>query len=133
MADPMHPPPTRILIVDDDEHIISVLARLFAAEEVTTTLSARDALQRLRSGETPDVILCDLSMPEIDGVELYEVLRAERPELCARIVFLSGGAYEPRTIAFTERTQQPVLDKPFRFDDLRSAIADILDPHRKVG
>src|SRR4029079_5535201 len=65
----------KLLIVDDDLLFSGALRRLFSNEcDVTVVNSGRDALDRLRAGERFDVLLCDLMMPEISGVELHAEL-----------------------------------------------------------
>jgi CheY-like chemotaxis protein len=72
------------------------LSRILAADHDTVAVqSGREALARLES-DTFDVVLCDLMMPEMTGMDLYEELRERLPDCAARMVFLSGGAFTPR-------------------------------------
>lgn len=64
-------------------------------------------------------------MPEIDGVEVHAELGRLRPDLQARMVFITGGAVSPRTRAFAERDDVTVLTKPFRVDDLLAVIESL--------
>ena len=69
-----------------------------------------------------DVILCDLQMPQVDGVELFERVRTFAPELAERFVFSTGGGIRPRVQNFIATTKMPILEKPVRFQTLLDAI-----------
>ena len=87
----------RVLIIDDEELLMRSFARILARDhDITALCSAADALQRIAMGESWDVILCDLQMPVVDGVEFFERLHRTRPELVARLAFVTGGAFTPR-------------------------------------
>ncbi len=66
--------------------------------------------------------LCDLLMPEMSGVELFQHLEAEAPDQCERVVFLTGGAFTPRAQEFLSRVPNARLEKPFDLDDLMVLI-----------
>ena len=72
-----------------------------------------------------DAIVCDLMMPELDGVAVHAALAAQRPELVPRLVFVTGGAVSPRTRAFVERPDVTILTKPFSFEELLAAVAEV--------
>jgi len=87
------------------------------------TTSARDALAQLEQGLTFDVILCDVVMPGASGVDFYEQLRTVRPELCERVVFMTGatlGSDQGRSLAALPNA---VLEKPFDLDRLEAMLA----------
>lgn len=68
-----------ILIVDDDNFLLDMYAMRFSQAEflVTTATSATDALTKIRGGYTPDIMLLDVVMPNIDGFELLETINKE--------------------------------------------------------
>jgi CheY-like chemotaxis protein len=115
----------RILVVDDEEMICVTLTRILShAHEVHTLTRAREALERLlRGDEKYDVVLCDLMMPDLSGMELYEALKREAPEQIDRIVFLTGGAFTPRAQAFTTQVPNLFVEKPFEAEKLLDLIA----------
>ncbi len=78
-----------------------------------TFTSARDALHRLRAGETWDVIFCDLHMPDMTGMQFHDAVRGFDPALADRTVFLTGGAFTGEARAFLRAVANPCLDKPF--------------------
>jgi two-component system cell cycle sensor histidine kinase/response regulator CckA len=107
----------RILVVDDEAAIRKLLTRLLHAHEVEAVESV-EALRRLREGARFDVIFCDVMMPTLDGVQLYEEIHTLDPEQARRIVFLTGGVVNTRAAAFLASTQNPILEKPFRPADV---------------
>ena len=107
----------RILVVDDEAAIRKLLTRLLHAHDVEAVESV-EALRRLREGARFDVIFCDVMMPTLDGVQLYEEIRTLDPEQARRIVFLTGGVVNTRAAAFLASTQNPILEKPFRPADV---------------
>lgn len=68
-----------ILIVDDDSFLLDMYAMRFtqAKFQVTTAMSAEEALTKLRGGYVPDIMLLDVVMPAVDGFELLEKITAE--------------------------------------------------------
>jgi ligand-binding sensor domain-containing protein/signal transduction histidine kinase/CheY-like chemotaxis protein len=116
----------RVLIVDDDPLVSAALRRTLAREhEVEVVVSSRRALELLLSREGDyDVILCDLMMPEMTGMELHAQLEAEKPEQAQRMVFITGGAYTPTAKAFLERVSHPRVEKPFEPEQLREQVRE---------
>jgi len=118
----------RVLIIDDDAQILGSIARLLADEhDVETTTSAREALAQLQAGARYDVVLCDLMMPDMDGMAFHERLSEELPELVERVVFITGGAVTSTTREFLDRVPNERLDKPFSWAALASLIT------RRIG
>ncbi|KFE71260.1 hypothetical protein DB31_3390 [Hyalangium minutum] len=117
----------RLLIIDDEPLLITALSRTLASEhEVVAFTNAREALERLRSGERYALILCDLMMPEMTGMELHATLAQEAPGQAERMVFLTGGAFTEAAQAFLETTQLPWLEKPFEPERLRKRLRTLL-------
>jgi signal transduction histidine kinase len=114
----------RILVIDDEPAVVSAVVRLLSgAHEVIGVHSALVAFERLARGETYDVVLCDLRMPEMSGFDVAERLGESYPDLRQRLVFMTGdigdaGASEPGTAPVDPSTIAPVLEKPFSRRDL---------------
>jgi CheY-like chemotaxis protein len=111
-------PPARkalVLIVDDDAHFARGLTRLLTARcEVTLAASGREGLDHLLAASAAwDLVLCDVMMPGMNGMELYTVLRERAPLAAARLVFVTGGATTEATAAFLGALPNVLLQKPF--------------------
>jgi CheY-like chemotaxis protein len=125
-------PPTpagraRIIIVDDEPALGRTLTRsLEDTHDVEAITSARELLSRIDAGERFDVIVSDLMMPEMTGMELYEHLEKIAPEQAARVIFLTGGAFTTTAREFLARVPNPTLEKPLQRKDLLTTIADVL-------
>jgi PAS domain S-box-containing protein len=119
-------PRRRLLVVDDEPLVSRALARMLEAEgEVVVADRARDALERVRSGERFDAIVCDLMMPDLSGMELHSALRGFDPILADRMVFVTGGAFTDAARTFLERVPNARLEKPIDRAALRDAVRGI--------
>ncbi|NVJ22090.1 response regulator, partial [Myxococcus sp. AM011] len=121
------PPPVRgrVLVVDDDALVSGAIRRTLAREnDVDVVVSARQALERLNGPEPLryDVVLCDLMMPEMTGMDLYEALVRTAPDVAERMVFITGGAFTPTARNFLERVENPRVEKPFDPEALRGVV-----------
>ena len=112
----------RVLIVDDDGANREALRRLLAAEyHVEVTDSAIDALARVRVGRDYDVILSDVVMPDMSGLDLHGALAADAPGMEARVVFMTRGA--PGTLERALRAlPNIVLTKPLEVEALLALV-----------
>ena len=84
----------RVLVVDDDEAVARMVARVLRRYDVTTALSAEEALARIRSAEAFDLVVSDLQMPKQDGLALRDAIAALDSPLSKRMVFLTGALTE---------------------------------------
>jgi len=91
---------------------------------VEEAADGRTALARLTDTNQPpiDLIICDLRMPGLGGVELYDRLRATRPDLLSRLIMATGDAVSAEAADFVQRTACPVLQKPFELSELRALV-----------
>jgi len=117
----------RVLIIDDDERLRDVLSLVLADDcEVTLAASGSEALELLAGESCFDVIVSDLSMPEMGGAQIHAVLSEEDPEMAARMVIVTGGAYSAASEEFLSRSGCPQVGKPFTPNELMGAIHEIL-------
>jgi two-component system NtrC family sensor kinase len=118
----------RILVIDDDVLVARTMVRLLKGHQVETVTSGQAALARLLS-EDPgiDLVLCDLMMPDMSGMELFEKIEQSKPALAERFVFISGGGVNERSRQFIESHRERVLPKPI---DTR-AITRVLAHHTR--
>ena len=128
------PPSPTILIVEDDPGIASALTRLltrdgYQAEVVHNGQEALTACQQ----QAYMLILCDLWMPVLDGQGFYEALHRCQPQLCARVVFLTGDTLTPTVQTFLVGTPVPLLTKPFTAEQLRALLRERCPSPQPVG
>jgi PAS domain S-box-containing protein len=119
-------PGGRLLLVDDEPMILGALRRAFSSDyHVTCVGDGRRALERIRAGERYDVILCDLMMPEITGMDLYAEMSRIAPDQIERVVFVTGGAFTPRAREFLERIPNARVEKPIDFQNLKLLLRNL--------
>jgi CheY-like chemotaxis protein len=90
--------------------------------KVTVVTAAREALGLIERGDAFDVILSDLMMPNMSGMDLYDELEKRFPDAARRVIFISGGACTPRAHAFLERVTNAHIDKPFDPSTVRARV-----------
>jgi PAS domain S-box-containing protein len=115
----------RIMVIDDEPVIGQTVRRVLAKDhDVTVVERAQEALDLLLGAENHfDVIFCDLMMPQMTGMDLYEQLTcSEFPEQATRIVFLTGGAFSQQARHFLDEVTNPRLEKPFDAMHLRTLV-----------
>ncbi len=121
-----------VMVIDDDALVSSFVRRALTAEhEVIVEDCGENGLTRIQRGERFDLILCDVMMPQMTGLELYDLVSAIAPEQAKRIVFITGGAFSGSMQRVLEATGNPRLDKPFHADLLRELVDDVLQGDAK--
>ena len=113
-----------VLLIEDEEGVRRPMARFLARRgaEVEEATDGVDGLRRLRV-RAPDVILVDLRMPRMGGIELYAQLEQQRPDLAARVLFLSGDVSQLAEPGNTPVPRERVLVKPVELAELERRIA----------
>ncbi|MCU0655064.1 MAG: response regulator [Polyangiaceae bacterium] len=114
------PPPSsqggvrpRVLLVEEEPAIADALRVLLQEEaEIEHVSSGRVAIDTVLRDQSYRLILCDLTMPDIGGIDVHEAIRRARPGVERRIVFLTGGPFSQRTREFLRSTPNRILDKP---------------------
>jgi PAS domain S-box-containing protein len=122
-------PPKSVLIVDDEDVIRLALRRYFQRRgwvvlEAANGQLGLDLLERTE--RAPDVIISDLRMPGVGGVELHAHLSVRRPELLHRLIISTGDVASPEAAEFLERAECVVLEKPFDLAKLGEAVDGLL-------
>ncbi|HEY8079411.1 MAG TPA: response regulator [Labilithrix sp.] len=115
----------RVLVVDDEIGIGKAIRRMLASDhEVvieTDPVAARERLARERF----DVVFCDLVMPSMTGMDLYESVAASAPDVAARFVFITAGAFSERSEELLNTTKNPYLLKPFTREDILRVLESL--------
>jgi signal transduction histidine kinase/CheY-like chemotaxis protein len=125
-AAPAHKRP--LLLVDDEDHVRSSLARLLGLRwDVTVADGVSAALDEALS-RPYDVVLCDVVMPAGGGERFWEEISRFAPEVGRRVVFMTGGAPTVATRDFLATQPQPVLQKPIDLAAIDAAVAGVGGP-----
>jgi CheY-like chemotaxis protein len=113
----------RVLVIDDDRQVAEAIARVLSNEaDVELVTEGRVALERLTAGERWDIVLCDLMMPDCSGVDVYAETLERAPDAVGSLVFMTAGAFTPRTRAFLENVSRPCLEKPLDAARIREIV-----------
>jgi CheY-like chemotaxis protein len=125
-----------LLVVENQARVrLELTLGLGERYDVAAVASAREALDLLALGAFFDVVLCELRMPEMDGVQLCEQLAEIEPALASRVVLISDGPPEARLRQALEALPNTCLTRPFETDALVDALETCRarNPQRKLG
>ncbi len=112
-----------ILVIDDEPSIRQICSKVLVKEgyEVDIATNARIA-QEILVIRDYDLCLVDIRTPSMNGFELYQWLREERPEQAERVIFTSGDVYNLETEGSIKESGRKFLPKPFTTEELRTAV-----------
>ena len=118
----------RALVVDDEAFLLECLVDALSAWglEVASSTRGDEAIQSLEAG-TYDLIVSDIRMPGLSGMDLFEWLKAHRPAMTQRILYTTGDAFDAKTREFLEASQVPYLGKPFDLKQLKQSLERLLE------
>jgi DNA-binding response OmpR family regulator len=122
--------PPRLFVIDDEPSIRAAISRFLTrrtwnVEEAEDGRAALDVLLRSEPNRY-DVVMCDLRMPNVSGVELYRELLAKRPDLVRRLLFSTGDVVSSDAATFLAESGRPVIEKPFELARLEELLNQIL-------
>jgi two-component system cell cycle sensor histidine kinase/response regulator CckA len=113
----------RVLVIDDEPAILRAFRRVLFTHEVVVATSGPEAMQKLGDGAAFDVIFCDVMMPEMSGVEVYQRIQERHPGQEHKLVFMTGGAFAEPAAHFIESVKNTKLKKPFTGTAVRALVA----------
>ena len=114
-----------ILIADDEPTLARALARAFRSHEVVIVHSGEDALAACNEQQF-DAVICDLMMPGVTGMDVHKHLEDAGSDLCARMVFMTGGDYTPEQTSFRRKLGERCLQKPLDIGRLRKLVESLV-------
>jgi signal transduction histidine kinase len=115
-----------ILVIDDESAIGILIQKVLDDHDITRTTNAGEALEWVANGLRFDVIFCDLMMPNISGMDFYNLLAEIAPEQAPSVIFLTGGTFTSEAREFLDGVDNLKVDKPFDIDELRHIVSDRL-------
>jgi PAS domain S-box-containing protein len=116
----------RILVIDDEIEVGQAVRRILRRRHDVDVVQRADVALEILATAPYDVILCDVMMPEMTGMEFYDRLRAEMPALVDKVLFISGGAFSPEAREFLLTHAGTIVEKPFETRALRSLIDKVV-------
>lgn len=124
----------RVLVIDDEQLITMAVQRALSLQhDVRSFDRAQAAFECMSNGERFDVILCDLMMPDMSGMELHAWVSRIAPDQAARMVFLTGGIFTSHARAFLSAVPNTHIEKPFDTHRLRLVVNGCLREHEAVS
>jgi DNA-binding NtrC family response regulator len=118
--------------VDDEIAVGRTLSLVLGAEhDVTVVTSGEEALAVLTQPDADgyDAVLCDLIMPGMNGMELFQALQSSHPELAGRVIFMTGGL-ATRNPSDALSVPNPMFEKPFDLDQIRTTLRGVVVDRR---
>ena len=118
-------PKEHILIVDDEKNIVSSLTGILTDEgyEVSKTGDGVEALEIIQE-DPPDLVLLDIWLPGMDGIEVLKTVKTYHPEI--EVVIMSGHGTIDTAVKATKLGAQDFIEKPFSLDRITQSIAEVL-------
>jgi len=113
----------RILVIDDEAQVGIAIRRTLSDCKVELATSADEAIAALEADARFDLVLCDVLLPGVDGIEIRERIVARWPELAPRVRFMTGGVFTERARRCLEAEKGGWLQKPFRREDIERLLA----------
>ena len=125
----------QILIVDDELLLLLSMQRMLEdVYDVTIANGGQEAIDIINKNNGAfDLIICDISMPDINGPSLYLYIVKNYPKLEKRLIFMTGGPLSVYLDEFFISNKSICISKPFEYDKLRQLIKDLLDTSQTKG
>jgi PAS domain S-box-containing protein len=118
----------KALVVDDETFLLECLVDALGTWglEVTACTRGQEAIEKLEA-DTFDVIVSDIRMPGLSGMDLFDWLKVKRPAMTRRILYTTGDSFDAKTRTFLETNQVPYLGKPFDLKQLKQGLERLLE------
>lgn len=117
----------KILIVEDEPALLDLFmeAALALGHAPSGATQGEEAI-RLLQEDAYDLVVSDIRMPGLSGIDLYGWIQTHRPGLARKVLFTTGDAYDAPTLEFLERNQLPCLPKPFDLKQFQARLGELL-------
>jgi len=115
----------RALVVEDEPVISRLCQRILIAEGFDVDIAMNGLIaKKMVDDKSYDLCVSDIRTPDMNGMQLYEYLEQEHPELARRVIFTTGDVMSGSIAQFLNENKRPFLPKPFTRDELKQAIRD---------
>lgn len=116
----------KALVVDDEPQVGQIIGRVLErmGYAVDFALDGEQAVS-LTDAQTYDIVICDLLMPRLNGMALYDLWSKHTPAIIPRTIFVTGDNLGVETDEFIRRTARPCIYKPFKLHDLADLVASL--------
>ena len=116
-----------ILVVEDDPDLLRMLARMLSEfAVVTTAVDGEDAMLKIKGGLVPDLVLTDVMMPKVDGLELARLLKHEPATTRVPVIMLTAKGAPLDVIKGINAGARSYLTKPFKHEELVDKVKKAL-------
>ena len=113
----------RVLVIDDDEVFARTMRRALKPHDVRIAHTASEGeIALLDPAYSPDLVMCDVFLPGVNGDELHRRVKSSRPKIADRFLFVTGGALSKREADYLKASSCPTLFKPL---DLKDVLAHL--------
>jgi CheY-like chemotaxis protein len=133
---PLKRPPAeafgRVLVIDDERIVLQAMRRTLREHDVVCVENVAEALQLLERGDSFDVIVCDLAMPQMTGIDFYHELLRVKPAYAHRVLFVTGGVLSATVEAFLAAVPNLCIWKPFNVEAFRDTIRRLVATARHI-
>jgi DNA-binding response OmpR family regulator len=114
----------RLLLLEDEPIIARVVSRFLTSDgfEVDVAVNGQIARDKIDGGSKYDICIFDIKTPVISGIQLYEYLEKEHPDLTDSIIFATGDSLNEATKTFLERVKCPWISKPYTPVQIKNTV-----------
>jgi CheY-like chemotaxis protein len=116
----------RILFVDDEDSLRWAIKRVLREYETVTAANGAAAMRILKRDQSFDLIICDLMMPVVSGIDLHRWLAKEHEHLAIRFMFSTGNAFMPEERDYLAQVDNPRLVKPLAPRAFKKIVNDFI-------
>ena len=123
-----------ILVVDDEEMIVELYLQLLQAlgHSIDTASTGVEALRKIESRDY-DLVITDIKMPRMSGIQLYEKVMEIKPAMRRRFIFITGDMNSLTSQQFSTVTDNPCLLKPVNIEKIEATIREVLGSDAPAG
>ena len=117
----------RILIVDDETYLLDLMKEILLNEgdfEIITTTNGKEAIKLLDGGGQFDVVITDIRMPEVDGMQIYDFLKVKKME--SRVIIITADPFAEDVVSFLKNSKVKYLKKPFELMKFKQLVLEKL-------